>query len=192
MSNTSPAELLQRLQKLAVETGALQYGDFTLSSGAKSTFYFDGKRLTYHPEGAAIVGQLVFEALRDAGVEAVGGLTMGADPIAVAVAVTSQLRGKPLAAFSVRKEVKGHGTSKAIEGALPERPAQVAVVEDVITTGASANQAIKAVEERGHRVTMVVAIVDRGPGGSAALRERGYRFTALLRLDDQGRLHPYA
>jgi orotate phosphoribosyltransferase len=179
----------QRLRQLIFDTGALQYGEFTLSSGAKSSYYLDGRKVTFHPEGALLIGRLFFQALQGTGAEAVGGPTMGADPIATAVVLVSQMAGKPLFAFAVRKEQKQHGTGKLIEGSLPEgRRLKVAVVEDTVSTGASLMQAIGAVEEEGHTVVQVLAVVDRCQGGSEMLQKKGYSFMALFQLDSQGRL----
>ena len=182
-------KVLQRLQQLIQETGALQYGDFLLASGVRSTFYFDGRRLTYHPEGALLIGRLLSHALAGTGAQAAGGLTMGADPIATAVAVVSQQEGRPILAFSIRKEPKAHGARRLIEGSLPEKQrVDVAILEDVITTGASVLQAIRAVEAEGHRVVKVLALVDRCQGGSEMLQREGYKMESFFYLDAQGQL----
>lgn len=182
---------LDRLMKLIVETGALQFGDFTLSSGAKSTYYLDGRKASYHPEGAYVIGQLVYQALEGTGAEAVGGLTMGADPIAVGTGIVSYQKGKPLGVFSVRKEPKEHGTRRLIEGSLPEKPGvKVAIVDDTMTTGASLAKAASAVEEAGCKVVKVIAIVDRMQGGAEALRAKGYDVQVFLDLDKTGKLRP--
>lgn len=136
---------------------------FVLSSGKTSAFYFDCRRTTMLPEAMPLIGRLVFERLRGA-VDAVGGLTMGADPIACAVAYYSQRRGQPMAAFSVRKEAKSHGMQRWVEGAVGTL-ARVAVVEDVVTTGESTLRAIARCREEGFCVERVVALVDREEGG---------------------------
>lgn len=178
--------LAERLLALALSKGALRYGDFTLTSGRKSGYYFDGRLLSLEPEGAWLLGQAFLPLLRAAGAAAVGGPTLGADPIAAAVALTSYLDGGPaLPAFIVRKEAKAHGTGQAIEGPLPAgRP--VAVLDDTCTTGGSLFQAIAAVEAAGCPVVKVLAILDRQEGGSAELRRRGYDFAALLAADAAG------
>lgn len=136
---------------------------FVLSSGKTSPFYFDCRRTTMLPAAMPLIGKLVFERIRGA-VDAVGGLTMGADPIACAVAYWSQSRREPLAAFSVRKEAKAHGMQRWVEGAV-EPKARVAIVEDVVTTGESTLKAIARCREQGFRVERVVALVDREEGG---------------------------
>ena len=183
--------LLDRLTKLMTETGALQFGEFILSSGAKSTYYMDGRKVSYHPEGAYIIGQLVNQALEGTGAEAVGGLTMGADPIAVGTGIVSHQKGKPIAVFSVRKEPKEHGTRKLIEGSLPERQGvKVAIVDDTMTTGGSMAKAASVVEEAGCKVVKIIAIVDRMQGGVEALRAKGYDVQVFLDLDKMGKLKP--
>ena len=174
----------QRLLEIFKERAILR-GEFTLASGRTSTRYFDGRMVTLWPEGAHLIGELVHRMLIEAGAEAVGGMTMGADPIASAVAVVSHLRGRPMPAFIVRAESKGHGTQKRIEGPMNSGSA-VAVVDDVITTGGSVLRAIEAVEAEGCRVVKVVVVLDRREGGSDEIRRRGYDFAALLEVDGEG------
>ncbi len=180
---TEENKLLEVFKKYAV-----LHGEFTLASGAKSSYYFDGRLLTLLPEGAYLVGKEVFSLLVGK-VDAVGGPTLGADPIVTAVAVISHLEGQPIPAFIVRGEVKKHGTQKRIEGHLP-RGGRVAIVEDVITTGGSVFQAIEAVEAEGCQVVKVIALLDRQQGGSDKLRRRGYDFVALLKADASGEVMP--
>ena len=180
---TEPAA---RLLQLALAKGALRYGDFTLTSGRKSGYYFDGRLLSLEPEGAYLIGQALLPLLRAAGAAAVGGPTLGADPIVAALALTSyQDAGPALPAFIVRKETKAHGTGQAIEGPLPAGQ-PVAIVDDTCTTGGSLFQSIAAAEAAGCPVVKVLAILDRQEGGSAELRRHGYDFTALLTADEQG------
>ena len=177
----------ERLLQLASERGALTYGDFTLSSGQKSTYYFDGRRLTLDPEGAYLVGKAFLALLSEADVQAVGGPTLGADPIVAAIALTSHLEGRPVSAFIVRTEAKGHGTRKAIEGPL-ERGSRVAIVDDACTTGSSLLMAIEAAEEAGCTVVKVLTILDRHQGGGEELARRGYDFVALLESSADGKV----
>ena len=157
---------------------------FQLSSGKTSPYYLDGKRTTLDPRGAVLVGRLCFERLKGRGISAVGGLTLGADPIALAVALTSSLQHEPIRAFIVRKEPKGHGTQHWIEGGL-EPGSRVAVVEDVVTSGRSICLAIQRVKEAGHAVAAVLAIVDREEGGAKAVKEAsGLPLESLFRLTD--------
>jgi orotate phosphoribosyltransferase len=153
-----------------------------LSSGVESDFYFDGKQTTLHPEGAYLTGKLFFEALRDIpDVEGVGGLTLGADPIATAVSVVSFLDGRPIPAFIIRKEPKGHGTAAWIEGGknLPQG-ARVVIVEDVVTSGGSSLKAIRRAEEGGLTVLGVITLVDREEGGRENIEKGGYWLKAVF------------
>jgi len=170
---------------LAKKTGAIKFGEFTLASGAKSTRYFEGKLLTLHPEGANLVGEAICNILEGCGVQAVGGLILGAIPIATAVAVISHQRGTPIPAFLVRDEPKEHGTKKQIEGHL-EPGTRVAIVDDVVTRGGSVFKAIEAVENIGCKVVKVVAIVDRHEGGSDKLIADGYDFVPLIHFNTDG------
>ena len=185
----SSTDIAERLLELALERGAIRYGDFTLSSGKRSSYYFDGRLISLDPEGAYLIGNALLPLLTDAGVAAVGGPTLGADPIVAAAAMASWQQGAPLPAFIVRKEAKGYGMGQMIEGPLPER-STVAIVDDACTTGGSLFHAIAAAEEAGCTVGLVLALLDRNEGGSRAIRERGYRFEALLRAGEDGRIRP--
>lgn len=184
-SELSP-ELRQRFLQLARELAVLR-GDFTLASGEKAAFFFDMKMVTLHPEGAYLVGKLVLESITDVKVDAVGGLTLGADPIVAAVAVVSYMEGKPVPAFIERGGGKDHGTQKSIEGHI-RRGSRVAIVEDVITRGGATLKAIELAEAAGCQVVKVVALVDRHRGGSDEVRRRGYDFVAILHADAEGEL----
>ncbi|MBI4564963.1 MAG: orotate phosphoribosyltransferase [Planctomycetes bacterium] len=162
---------------------ALRRGTFTLASGKTSDYYLDCRLVTLDPEGLYLMSRLILHDLAGAGVEAVGGLTLGADPIAAGVAVLSHLEGRPVRAFIVRKETKAHGTQKRIEGSL-EPGARVAIVEDVMTTGGSAKQAIEEVEKAGAKVVKVYCLIDRLEGGGQDLRARGYDVKALFEVPE--------
>lgn len=161
----------QRLLALLREH-AFQERDVVLSSGQRSNFYIDCKQVSLHAEGAFLIGQLmraVIERLAPEA-EAIGGLTLGADPLASAVSVASFLAARPLHAFVVRKQPKGHGTDQWLEGAGNLRPGMpVVIVEDVVTTGASTLRAIERARAGGLRVLWVMALVDRQEGGRAAV-----------------------
>lgn len=159
----------------------MKLGDFTLASGARSTYYVDARRTTMCAEGQALVGHVVFDLLKTAGLDAthIGGLTMGADPISYAVAHRSWLEGSPVDAFSVRKKAKEHGTGQRIEGGLPDR-ARCVVVEDSMTTGASALLAVDALREHGASVLAVITLVDRLEGGRARLEAAGLPLHSLF------------
>ena len=160
-------------------------GEFTLSSGRSSSLYIDARLTTMSPEGLALIGQLGLTALQDSGwqVDSVGGLTLGADPIAYAIAYTSALKGSPIRAFSVRKQTKAHGMGRLIEGPF-QAGDRTAIVEDVITTGGSALQAAEAVNNAGGVVAGVLALVDREEGGRDALEARGFDVIVLARASD--------
>ena len=160
-------------------------GQFTLASGKQSTLYIDARLTTMSPDGLALVGPLGLGALRDAGwsVDSVGGLTLGADPVSYAVSYASALAGTPIRCFTVRKEAKGHGTGRLIEGSFRAGD-RVAVVEDVITTGGSALRAVDAVRNAGGTVAGVLALVDREEGGREALEAHGLPVVALTRASD--------
>jgi orotate phosphoribosyltransferase len=181
------SDTVERLLQLALDRGALRYGDFTLSSGRKSRYYFDGRLLSLDPEGALLIGNALLPLVRQAGAEAVGGPTLAADPVVTAVALTSQLAGKGIPAFIVRKEAKGHGTEQLIEGPLPPG-SRVAIVDDTCTTGGSLLHAIRAAESAGCSVVKVLAILDRCEGGSDELRRRGYDFSALMVANPDGKI----
>lgn len=180
-----------RLLALLVER-SLELGTFTLSSGERSSYYIDARRTTMSAEGQYLIGRLGHELIRASGLDAdaVGGLTMGADPIAYAIAHASWLAGRPVDAFSVRKAAKGHGTGRVIEGAL--KPGTRAVlVEDVITTGESLLRAMEAVRDAGATVVGAFALVDREAGGRAKIEAEGCPvltvFTASELLDAAAR-----
>jgi orotate phosphoribosyltransferase len=154
-------------------------GDFVLASGRRSSLYIDARRTTMHPEGLALVGPLGLALCAAWGADSVGGLTLGADPIAYAIAYASQLAGTPVRAFTVRKEAKQHGTGQLIEGQFRAGD-RVVVVEDVITTGGSARKAVAAVRAAGGEVLGVLAVVDREEGGRDALEQDGLRVHALV------------
>jgi orotate phosphoribosyltransferase len=173
-----------RLLTLLAERSARR-GHFTLASGRQSTLYIDARLTTMSPDGLSLIGPLGFEALRASGwgVAAVGGLTLGADPVSFAIAYASAVAGAPLRAFTVRKEAKAHGTGRLIEG--PFRAGdRVAVIEDVITTGGSALRAADAIRAAGGLVAGVLALVDREEGGREALEAAGLPVLALARASD--------
>lgn len=177
----------RRLLILAEEKGALQYGEFTLSSGLKSNYYFDGRRLTLDSEGSVLVGRTFFDRLKTLDVTAIGGLTLGADPIVTAVTVTSYLSDKPITGFIVRKDAKEHGTRQVIEGFLP-KDSDVAIVDDVCTSGGSLFAAIDAAETAGSHVALVMVLLDRNQGGSEEIRRRGYPFYSVLKAGVDGKV----
>lgn len=165
---------------------SFRYSDqptFKLTSGQTSRYYIDCKKVTLDPKGATLTGRLVFERIKALRPQGVGGLTLGADPIALAVAVTSYLEGQPIPAYIIRKEPKGHGSRAWIEGNLPEGAA-VVVVEDVVTTGGSTIKAIERLKAHGCKILKVIALVDRQEGGREAIEASGYPLESLFTVDD--------
>ena len=164
---------------------ALKFGDFTLASGRKSTYYLDGKQVTLDAGGAKLIAEGMLEILGDPLPKAGGGMAIGADPITGAIVALAGVQERPLKGFLVRKEAKGHGLKRYIEG--PVEPGdEVAIVEDVVTTGGSSLLAIERAEEFGLKVIHVLAIVDRLEGGAEAFSQRGYPFTSLFTIRDLG------
>lgn len=177
--------LIEKL-RLHIRTHSYREGDFTLASGAKSTFYINLKATTLHPEGAMMVGQAIAEQILKKGivVDGVGGLTLGADPIATAVSIEGFRLGKSWPAFIVRKESKSHGTRQFLEGQENLKPgAKLLILEDVVTTGGSSVQAIERVREAGYQVAGVFCIVDRLSGGEEAFRKQGVALHRLFTID---------
>lgn len=163
--------------------------EFTLASGRRSRYYIDARLTTLHPEGAKLVGDIIYSLLEGAGVEAVGGMATAAIPMVTAVALASADKPRTLPAFYVREQAKEHGTQRAIEGPFPaRRGAKVAMLEDTITTGGSLLKAIQQVEAAGAVVAKVVVLVDRREGGCEKLRSMGYDVTALFDVPSEGRL----
>ncbi|HNQ90968.1 MAG TPA: orotate phosphoribosyltransferase [Verrucomicrobiota bacterium] len=172
------------------------YGDFTLSSGLRSSYYVNCKKTTLDPKGAWLVGQVMYDLIRreqrnlGVRVDAVGGLTMGADPIAFAISSASYLHADdpPLQTFIVRKHPKAHGLSKLIEGNF--QPSQsVVVIDDVITRGDSTISAIDAVRAEGGTVAFVSVLVDRQEGGREKIERLGYRVVSVFQRDDLAQEH---
>lgn len=177
----TPMPTDERLAALLAEKSVL-FGEFTLASGRRSDFYVDARLTTMSPQGLQLIGEIGLATLTGSGwsVDAVGGLTMGADPISYAIAYASAKTDKPLRAFSVRKEAKDHGTGKRVEG--PFRSGDVvAVIEDVITSGGSALSAIDAIRQAGGTVAGVLALLDREEGGRERIEAAGTPVLALAR-----------
>lgn len=160
-------------------------GDFKLSSGEQSTYYIDARATTMSARGLDVIGRAGLEGVRQRGWSAVaiGGLTLGADPVAYAIALASHGSPPEMDAFTVRKQLKEHGTQRQIEGCLSQG-STVVVVEDVITTGCSAIQAIESVRDLGCSVVGVLAVVDRLQGGVATIKAAGVEVFSLVTVDD--------
>lgn len=176
-------EKLERLKEI-VRKNSLREGEkFKLASGRTSTFYFDMKRAAFHPEGANLISELILDKLADEKVDRVGGMEMGAVPIASCVALKSAATGRPVHSFAVRKLAKEHGTKRVIEGDV--RPGMRAVVlDDVTTTGGSALEAVEAIRSANCTVETAVTVVDRLEGAAESLATHGVRLVALLTVRD--------
>jgi orotate phosphoribosyltransferase len=162
-------------------------GKIKLASGRESDFYFDMKPTMLHPSGSAWLAEMILDATADAGAEFIGGLEMGAVPLAATAAAFSHVRGRPITAFFVRKRPKEHGAQKLVEG-LPKgqtlRGRRVVIVEDVATTGGSAIQAVKAVREEGAEIALVLTMVDRQEGAAETFAAEGIPFHALFKAEE--------
>ncbi len=194
-------ELLDKLRDL-MQRHCFQYGDFTLTSGGKSKFYYNGKLVTLRPSSAALIGEALIDVVLASGAEAVGGPALGAVPIAMAVGAASltrgpsrEGRGRDLPVFVVRMEQKAHGARDLIAepysddaNAVMSAGRRVAIVEDTITTGGSVLKAVDAIRAAGCEVTLIAVLVERAEGGADALRKQGLDVVSLFRADEEGTL----
>ncbi|GLJ60861.1 MULTISPECIES: orotate phosphoribosyltransferase [Microbacterium] len=188
MAIASTPELEADRQELIrlIKEDAVFHGDFTLSSGKKATYYVDMRKLTLDHRAAPAIGRIMLDLIRDIdGVSAVGGLTLGADPIANAVVHASVAAGTPVDAFVVRKEPKDHGRGRQIEGAEVEGK-RVVVLDDTVTTGGSPLKAVEVLRKAGAEVVAVATIVDRRTGAQERIEAEGLRWLAAIDLDDLG------
>ena len=170
-----------------IRTRSFGRGEITLASGRKSDFYFNLKPTMLDPEGAALLAELSFEALKDDGLDYIGGLEMGAVPLAGAIAQLSWLKHQPIAAFFVRKKPKEHGARLAVEGLAKDeslKGKRVVIVEDVTTTGGSAIKAVESVREAGGEIVLVFTMVDREEGAAEAFAQAGVPFRALYKASE--------
>ncbi len=180
IANDSEALKIE-LAKLLVEK-SYKEGDFTLASGKKSSYYFDGRQTALNPKGAWLIGNLFNHLLDDiTELDAVGGMTLGADPLVTATSLISFEKGGNVAAFIVRKEAKGHGTGNYIEGLgnIP-KGSKVAMLEDVVTTGGSLLKACERVKDAGLEIVAVATILDREEGGREAIEQAGYTLRSVF------------
>lgn len=172
--------------KQLIKQKALKIADkpiFKLSSGKLSTYYLDLRTITLDPEGGYIIGNLIYEMVKDKNPDAVGGLTLGADPISYAVSIVSYLNKNPIKPFVVRKQPKGHGTGKQIEGNVKEGD-RVFIVEDVITTASSSLKAAKVAKDAGLNILGIIAIVDREEGGEENIKNEGFDFYPIFKVSE--------
>lgn len=187
-TTTTPdhADTIVRLTEL-LRQRSLTHGDFVLASGRRSTFYIDARKTTMSGEGQVLIGAAGLAAFQSRGWQprSVGGLTLGADPVAYAIAHSARLAGTVLDAFTVRKQAKDHGTGRRIEGCLVAGD-PVVVVEDVITTGRSALEAVEAVRAESAHVLGVLAVIDRQEGGREAIEAAGLAVAVLVTARELG------
>ncbi len=173
-------ELKSRLAKLLLKL-SYREGDFTLTSGKKSDYYFDCKQTALHPEGGFLIGRLFFEMLKEYDLEGVGGMTLGADPLITGVTVVSHIEGRPLPGFIIRKKSKGHGTDQYLEGlANFSEGDKVVLLEDVCTTGGTLITAAERVRDAGLVIVGVLAVLDREEGGREKLKEAGLELNSIF------------
>ncbi len=178
------ANLLKNRLKEILQKKSILRGEFTLASGKKSDYYIDARLTTLDPEGVNIIGKIFLEEIgKGSSINAVGGPTMGADPIVGSILAISHEQGSPLQGFLVRKEEKGHGTGKMIEGNLNEGD-NVAMVEDVVTTGGSVIKAINAVRDSGAEVNKLLVIVDREEGAKSKFEDLGVEFYSIFKISE--------
>lgn len=179
----SKKDLKTKLIQILKEKSLITNVTRVLTSGRTSHYYIDAKMTTLDPQGSSLVGRLILEVLKEYDIDAIGGYTLGADPIVSVVAALSAETDRPLPAFIVRKEPKKHGERKMIEGPF-EKGWRVVVVDDVVTTGSSTLKACRAVEDEGGKVALTLTIVDRQEGGRENLEKEGYRFLSLCTRDE--------
>lgn len=168
-----------------IQAHALRFGDFTLASGKKASFYLDCRKVTLHPQGANQIAAGMLELMQENLPDAVGGMAIGADPITAATITLAGQQGLPLLGFIVRKEAKQHGTGQQVEGPV-EHGMSAVIVEDVVTSGGSALKAVDAVRQFGLQVDRVLAVVDRLEGGREAMEAAGLELHTLVTVRDLG------
>ncbi|MEW6101377.1 MAG: orotate phosphoribosyltransferase [Candidatus Omnitrophota bacterium] len=175
------ADLLELLK-----AKALKRGRFVLSSGKVSSYYLDGRITTLTPKGAYLIADIILETLKDRKIDAIGGPTIGADPIVGAIACLSHIKSLPLQTFIVRKSVKGHGMQKQIEGPPLRKGSRVILVDDVATTGGALIEAKEALEKIGIKAKEAIVVVDRLQGAASNLKKAGMRLESIFKIRDLG------
>jgi orotate phosphoribosyltransferase len=171
-----------RLRRMLLDR-SMRFGEFVLSSGATSNYYIDVRKTSLHPEGLRLISKLFFDVLQSDNITAVGGLTLGADPLVAGLLFHSAQQGKPLEGFLVRRTTKDHGLRGQVEGNLAGHK-RVAILDDVVTSGESSVIAAEAAESYKAQVVRVLAVVDRGQGAPHAFQQRGLPFSALFTIGE--------
>jgi len=184
--HTDDITILRDKLHALLEREALKRGDFVLSSGKKSSYYLDGRIITLTPEGAYLVACIIFEMVRGKAIDAVGGPTLGADPIVGALAAVSHLKQSPIKTFIVRKSAKGHGMQRQIEGPALQEKAKVILVDDVATTGKALIEAKEALDAEGIIAETAIVIVDRQEGAKENLEKAGLTLQSIFTIKDFG------
>jgi len=182
MKILSIEECKSRLLELIKEK-ALKVGKFVLSSGKESDYYLDERIVTLSSEGAYLTARVMLDMIKDVEIDAIGGMTLAADPIASAIAGISYAEGRPIDGFIVRKEPKGHGTGKQVEGPI-SKGMKVCITDGTMTTGSSLLKAIEAIENEGCQVVKVLILIDRLEGGKEFLQGKGYDVSSVFTRDD--------
>jgi len=185
MEKQSLDELKARLSTL-LKVKALKKGRFVLSSGKTSNYYLDGRIITLTPEGAYLVASIILELVKDKDIDAIGGPTLGADPIVGAVAALSHMHKTPIKTFIIRKSAKGHGMQRQIEGPQLNRGSKAILVDDVATTGKSLIEAKQALQDLGVKVQEAIVIVDRREGAEENLAKDGLKLKSIFSIEDLG------
>ncbi len=181
-SNLNIQDCKKRLLEL-IKKDALIIGKFVLSSGKESDYYLDERMVTLSGEGAYLTARVILDMLKDVEFDAIGGMTLAADPIIGAAIAISYTNGRAIDGFIVRKEPKGHGTGKQIEGPISEG-LKVVIIDGTMTTGTSILKAIEAIENKGCKIVKVITLIDRQEGGREILKDKGYDFTTVFTKDD--------
>jgi orotate phosphoribosyltransferase len=185
MENAKIAELKASLFSL-LQKEALKKGEFVLSSGKTSNYYLDGRIITLNPQGAYLVASIILELIKDKNIDAIGGPTLGADPIAGAIAALSHIQKAPIKTFIVRKAVKEHGTQRQVEGPALGKGARVILVDDVATTGKALIEAKEALDKMGAIIEKAIVIVDRNEGARENLAKAGLKLESIFTIKDFG------
>lgn len=176
-------QMKEELKAILLKKSVITGREFKLSSGKTSNFYVDARITTLDPAGAYYCGKIFLEMLKEFNVDAVGGYSIGADPIVTSIAVLSHIEGKPMPAFIIRKEEKLHGTRKVIEGNFPENGV-VAIFDDVVTSGGSILKGAAQVEQQGGKVAVIMSVIEREEGGKEELEAAGYKFLSIFTKKD--------